>query len=221
MTHAGQPVPKRAHAPLWISLAALGLALALQLVAANSVFGASGQAIPEALKRLDACSLLSSKDIQIALGAPLQETRPSSPPGGGSTYVSQCVLLTSSPAKSVSLSVTIGLDGRASIRQFWRQAFHSTDPAHESETAEQTRRKKIESSRLRRAENEVDEGSEPRRVAGLGEEAYWVGNSVAGALYVLKGSLFIRLSIGGVASQSDRLEKSKHLAKAALLRVGS
>jgi len=29
------------------------------------------------------------------------------------------------------------------------------------------------------------------------EEAYWVGNSISGALYVL-GQLFLRISVGGV-----------------------
>jgi len=63
------------------------------------------------------------------------------------------------------------------------------------------------------------EGSEARPISGLGEEAYWVGNPVAGALYVLQGGVFLRISVGGVREESARIEKSKVLARAAVKRL--
>jgi hypothetical protein len=46
-----------------------------------------------------------------------------------------------------------------------------------------------------------------------------VGNSISGALYVLKGNSFLRISVGGVREESARMEKSKALAHAALKRL--
>ncbi|HEX9224994.1 MAG TPA: hypothetical protein VF860_16815 [Candidatus Acidoferrales bacterium] len=61
--------------------------------------------------------------------------------------------------------------------------------------------------------------SKPRLIHGLGEEAYWVGNPVAGALYVLQGETFLRISVGGVRAESARIEESKTLARAVLKRL--
>jgi hypothetical protein len=32
----------------------------------------------------------------------------------------------------------------------------------------------------------------------VGEEAYWLGSPMVGALYVLKANTFLRISVGGV-----------------------
>jgi hypothetical protein len=56
-----------------------------------------------------------------------------------------------------------------------------------------------------------------RRIEGLGEDAYWELRS--GALYVLQGDKFIRVSVGGVGEESARIEKSKILALAAVKRL--
>ncbi len=64
-----------------------------------------------------------------------------------------------------------------------------------------------------------EELRKPRPIDGLGEEAYWVGNSISGALYVLNGNSFLRISVGGVRGESARMEKSKALAHAALKRL--
>lgn len=53
----------------------------------------------------------------------------------------------------------------------------------------------------------------------LAMKAYWVGNPIAGALYVLKGKYFLRTSVGGVREKSARIEKTKSLARAALKRL--
>ncbi len=63
-----------------------------------------------------------------------------------------------------------------------------------------------------------EELRKPRPIDGLGEEAYWVGNPISGALYVLKGNSFLRISVGGVREESARIEKSKALARAVVKR---
>ena len=65
----------------------------------------------------------------------------------------------------------------------------------------------------------VREAKELRRIAGLGEEACWVGTSMTGALYVLEGRNFLRISVGGVHEEWARIEKTKVLARAALKRL--
>jgi hypothetical protein len=52
----------------------------------------------------------------------------------------------------------------------------------------------------------------PRPVPGVGEEAYWVGDRVICALYVLEGDVFVRVSVGGVREEARRLERTKALA---------
>ncbi len=59
----------------------------------------------------------------------------------------------------------------------------------------------------------------PKKIEGLGDDAYWVGTRVGGTLYVLKKGAFIRLSLGGPDSQEMKIEKSKKLAEKALGRL--
>jgi len=54
---------------------------------------------------------------------------------------------------------------------------------------------------------------------GVGEEAFWVGNRIMGALYVLKGNAFLRISVGGEKDESVRITKTKTLAQKALKRL--
>jgi len=56
-------------------------------------------------------------------------------------------------------------------------------------------------------------------IAGVGEEAYWTGNRFAGALYVLRGDMFLRISVGGIRDQQARIATAKALALAALKRL--
>lgn len=48
------------------------------------------------------------------------------------------------------------------------------------------------------------------------KKAYWVGGPIAGALYVLQGNTFLRISVGGIHEESARIEKSRALARIAL-----
>ena len=76
---------------------------------------------------------------------------------------------------------------------------------------------------MAKARKDVQGGEEPeadaRRVPGIGDEAYWSGNRVAGALYVRRGDRLLRVSVGGIAAEPERIEKSRQLAVAALRRL--
>ena len=59
----------------------------------------------------------------------------------------------------------------------------------------------------------------PRRVSGVGDEAFWDGSSLGGGLLVLKGDAYFRLSVGGPDSESVKIEKLKKLSRRALSRL--
>ncbi len=156
----------------------------------------SAAASPEA-PVLDACSLLTSEEIQSVQGEAVQNTNSSEKPGEAYS-ISQCHFAL--PTFTNSVSVT--LMGRGTgpnardAKQFWSETFSKEAPLMSGSSKTGT----------------------PLRIADLGDEAYWVGNDVIGALNVLKGNRYITISVGG-GDQAAKLEKSKKLADFALQRL--
>lgn len=66
---------------------------------------------------------------------------------------------------------------------------------------------------------EKEEGPAPKKISGLGDEAFWVSNRFGGVLYVLKGNAFISIGLGGSDDEETKLTKSKALAQKALQRL--
>jgi hypothetical protein len=182
------------------SLLLAGIMSAVQKAAPNT----TKQAKP------DACALLTSADIQAVQGDPVQETKPSSQPAGG-LVMSQCLFRTAAPSKSVSLAVSSA--GSVSPHAFWQKQFHSGQP----ERGE--REKDNPAAGRKNAKQEEEESTQPRAIKGVGEQAYWVGSPMVGALYVLKGDTFLRISVGGVREEAARIQKSIALARLALKRL--
>jgi hypothetical protein len=83
---------------------------------------------------------------------------------------------------------------RLTPREYWRKQFHP-------------------------AERDREPDRRGRPIPDVGEEAYWTGNRFAGALYVLRGETFLRISVGGIRDEQARIEASKALALAALKRL--
>lgn len=164
---------------------------------------------------VDACALLTAAEIEAIQGERVEETKPSVQPGGG-LFATQCLFRTPTLSKSVSLSLTASdpLHPVAlTARQLWQKQFHSLEVESDEESFEgKSVAKKLEPERER-------ESRKPRPVRGLGEEAYWVASPVAAALYVLKGEMFLRVSVGSAGQESERMEKSKALARTALRRL--
>ena len=59
------------------------------------------------------------------------------------------------------------------------------------------------------------------RVAGIGDDAYWMGDQVGGALYVLKGHNYVRISVGGAGDRNTKIKKSTSLAQKVIDRLSS
>jgi hypothetical protein len=186
--------------------------LALCLVVYCGVISAAQKSASNTTKQTkpDACAVLTSADVQAVQGDAVQETKPSTQPAGD-LLMSQCIFRTASPSKSVS--VAIASAGSVSPRAFWQKQFHSA----KSESEE--REKEKPAAKGKPARQEEDESTQPRTIKGVGEQAYWVGSPMVGALYVLKGNTFLRISVGGIREEAARIEKSVALARLALKRM--
>jgi hypothetical protein len=167
---------------------------------------------PAKQSKIDPCSLLTSSDVAAAQGEPVEQTKLSNQPGAGLLML-QCLFRTTTPTKSVSLA--IAAPSAVSPRAFWRKQFHTGQDAAKEKDSARAEKKSV----AERKEQEEEESTRPRAIAGLGEEAYWVGGPIAGALYVLKGNTFLRISVGGIREEPIRIEKSKALARLALKRM--
>jgi hypothetical protein len=160
-------------------------------------------------RKVDVCKLLTSAEIEGVQGERVEEAKPSTQ-FSGDLLMSQCLFRTPTPAKSVSLALAEPSAKKPS--DYWRKQFHSSTEKEEHKDAAGKASKK--SSR----EHEEEE-SKPRAIKDVGDEAYWVGGPIAGALYVLHNNTFIRVSVGGVREEPARIEKSVALARAALKRL--
>ena len=66
---------------------------------------------------------------------------------------------------------------------------------------------------------EKEESVRPKKIDGIGEQAFWISNRFGGVLYVLKGEVFISVGLGGTDDEETKLKKSKALAQKALQRL--
>ena len=156
--------------------------------------------------KFDACSLITRAEIEAVQGEPVIDTK-SSEPDRPMFAVSQCFYTVTTFSKSVSLELTRKdpeKPAKEGPRDQWKKLFH---PAADKE---------VEGDREKEGEKE---SAPPRRVKGVGDEAFWMGTAITGALYVLKGDAYLRISIGGGESESVRIQKIKTLARKALTRL--
>ncbi len=174
----------------------------------------SSHAATSASGKKDACILLTTAEIEAVQGEPVKETRASVHPNG-EMLISGCLFQTTNFAKSVSVALATPSSAKLSAltpRKFWQKQFHAPDVKEE--------KMRVAGKKAQKPEPEgEEETSKPRRIEGLGEDAYWVGTPITGALYVLQGDNFVRISVGGVGEESARIEKSKVLARAVVKRL--
>jgi hypothetical protein len=174
--------------------------------------------------KLDACALLTSDEIKEVQGEAVKETK-SNARSSASFAISQCFYTLPTFVKSVSLEVTRSDPAdknRNATKEFWKERFHKSAEKkadRDSEEEKERGKGKEEEARGKDREEEEEKESPPQPVSGVGEEAFWLGNRVAGALYVLKNNSILRISIGGPGDASSKIEKSKALAQKAIKRL--
>ena len=169
------------------------------LAAAPEARGAAGGA--PGPYGIDPCALLADEDLRAVQERVLEERIPSEREGA-SFRVLQGLYRTPDVTGSVSLALSVTVSGSgadsetgAGPRRYWSERFHGPEAAPSPKE------------------------QPPRPVPGLGDEAFWVGDAVAGSLYVLDGGRFLRLSVGGVREEAVRRERAVALAARALARL--
>lgn len=187
----------------------------VEVASPSSASPASQPASSEAVAdkpRIDACALLTSKEIESVQREALKETKLTGQSANGFS-ISQCFFTLPTFTNSISLLVAQKgeVSGAKDPKEYWRDTFHEDkgkDKGEDRDRAGERDKKKGE-----------EEGVPPQKVSGVGDEAYWVGSRVGGALYVLKGNAYVRISIGGPPDRATKIKKSKTLAQRALARL--
>jgi len=153
-----------------------------------------------AQRHRDPCRLLTDAEMRAVQGhAPTQKIQSEQP--AGSFRFTQCFYRTAELSSSVSVALGLPLTDskRSGPRDYWQAQFKREEREEREESDE---KKQL-----------------PRRLAGFGDEAFWVGDPVTGALYVLRGEVFLRVSVGGSADQSEKIKRARTLAIYALKRL--
>ncbi|MEP6601263.1 MAG: hypothetical protein ABJB49_05565 [Nitrospirota bacterium] len=151
--------------------------------------------------QFDVCGLISKEEIEKAQESRIQEAQSVARPDGD-FLVTQCFYSAEIPSKSVILAITQADPRRLSKRSpkdFWRETFGPLADSHDRERLETARGEFIA----------------PKKIEGIGDDAYWMG----GALYVSKSDSYIRISLGGSDTEEAKLEKSTALARLVLSRL--
>jgi hypothetical protein len=146
----------------------------------------------------DACALITPAEISVVMGQPVKETKGSNPTSnqtGTSFERWQCFYTVDPFNKSVSLELARNnpKGSQSAMAEFWKETFQEAKAKKKSD--------------------------KPKAVAGVGDEAFWVGDNKTGALYVLKNNSYLRISIGGPDDEAVKTKKLKALAQNALKRL--
>lgn len=180
------------------------------------------------------CRMLTAEDLREVQGEAPQESQGSEHAVGGLS-MSQCFYRMPTFSRSVNVELVRAAEGSSpeALKEFWRQRFHPKaveERERERERKEEAERerereKKQESERGQvregghKEEERAEEESKPRRVDGLGEEAFWSGNQINSSLNVLAKNAVVRVSIGGPEDQTEKIKKASALARKMLKQL--
>lgn len=159
----------------------------------------------------DACSLVSKEEVESFQEAPVKEAK-NTVRSSGVFLVCQCFYTATEFSKSVNLAFVQKDPNQRSPRSpkdFWKEKFGPYN----------TNDKERKGQENTKSGEEKERGIPPKKIGGLGDDAYWISNRFGGVLYVLKGDAFISISLGGNTDEATKRERSKALAQKALQRL--
>jgi hypothetical protein len=167
--------------------------------------------------RIAPCSLVTNEEVGAIQHATITDAKSSAGVSAG-MLMSQCYYNAREPNMSVSLAVIEHNPQDAAApdaKSYWTESFRrlAGDESDEDKPGE----KKEKRGGVAREEKE--KRVPPKRLDGIGEEAYWSGSRFGGALYVLAKDAIVRISVGGPDNEETKIEKSKALAQKALSRL--
>jgi len=159
----------------------------------------------------DPCRVLTRREVGEISGGRIAATKATSRIAGD-FVISDCFYRAEAFQDSVSVEVTRRATSSSSsshsVREHWTAMFHA-DQGDEDDG----RRGEAEDASAK--EKEVP----PRPVQGVGDEAFWLSNPASGALYVLEGDAYLRISVGGAADETVKQRRATELARKALGRL--
>lgn len=178
--------------------------------------------------RIDACSLIKSDELLAIQGEAAKETTRSES-SNGSIAAQNCLYILPTYSKSLSLTLTQRDSSKGEgvkLKEFWEEKFRTSEEEEREKGSgkggKSEREKKEaaggEGSRVKKDREEEEEGKKVR-ITGVGEEAFWVGNHLVGALYVFSKNSILRLSLGGPEDETTKINKLKLLAQKAIKRL--
>lgn len=144
----------------------------------------------------DVCALLPKGEIETVQHAVVKDVQGGGRPDGH-FLISQCVYTTEPPSESVVVSISESNPDYA-LRLTPKQSWDLTLSRYAKRGAEGGKK-----------------FMPPRKIEGVGEEAYWMG----GAIYVLQKKFTLRISVGGPGSEEEKVQSCKILAQSALSRL--
>jgi hypothetical protein len=187
----------------------------MMFAVATTLSGCGTKQAELAQKDADPCSVLSSAEIESVQGEAVSSAK-GDRGTTGPFMTSQCFYTLPTYNKSVSVTVMRASEISA-VTDFWIKRFHSLDPDKDEEAVESSETTKNASAD--REAQEEKEKARPQAVSGIGDEAFWAGTQVNGALYVRRNRDIIRVSIGGADDQAVKIDKAKSLGEKVIGRL--
>jgi hypothetical protein len=175
----------------------------------------------QATASFDSCALITKQEIEAIEESPVIDSKNSGRSDEGLSFT-QCFYTTKEFSRSVSLAVTRAepnASPKRSIKEYWEGMFGKFEGEHKQREEAEDKEKRESLHEQRREKGEEGESAPPKKVTGVGEEAFWIGNRVGGALYVLQKNNFVRVSVGGPDPEEKKIEKCKALAEKAFPRL--
>lgn len=187
---------------------------------------------PDRLPKSATCALLSSADIEAVQGEAVAASQ-GTEHTGGALLTSQCFYRLTTYEKSVILELVRPNPDRPSkdaLKEFMREKYERAEAEHEAEERrEREREKELERERAqggRREGGHKEEGEEgreekgpPKRVGGVGDEAFWAHHHGAGALFVRRGDVAFSLTVSGGEDRDAKIRKATALARRLLKKL--
>lgn len=167
-------------------------------------------------RQIDVCALISREDAQSIQGSAVKDVQTSVKTNGG-FRTSDCVYTGETNDQSVTLSLVqknVGSPNAVDPKQYWKTSFSRYSEEAKEQGAESEKEKP-------EGEHEIEvhpaNVRPPKKIDGIGDAAFWMTDFNGGALYVLKGNLFLRIRVNGPESEESRIDKSRQLAAKALI----
>jgi len=188
-----------------------------------------------ALPKTETCQLISAEEFREVQGEEPADAQGTEHTAAGLS-MSQCFYRLPTFSKSVNLEVTRAAEGApaGALKSHWRNLFGpdsleargrrlGREEAAKAEREEILKREReaggFREGGKRRKKDREAEDAPPRRVEGVGLEAYWTGNKTAASLYVLAENAVVRVSPAAGEEVDVKIKKASELARRVLKRL--